>query len=57
MAPYQLAYLSFLAAIILYTNTVSIIKKVHKEEITTGNTIIGCVCLIIILVTIYTICD
>jgi len=37
------------AAVILYVNTVSILKKVKKEEKTIINTIIGSICSAIII--------
>ncbi|WP_157668746.1 hypothetical protein [Lachnoclostridium phytofermentans] len=50
------AYLGILAAIVLYINTVTIIKKVKKDEDTAVNTIFGCMCMCFILIAIFSIC-
>lgn len=50
------AYLAFIAAIILYINTITIIKKVKKDENTSAHTFSGCICIILILVSIFEIC-
>jgi bacteriorhodopsin len=52
--PYTFA--AIIAVVILYVNTVSILKKVRKEQETIINTIIGCVCLIVILISIFFVC-
>lgn len=48
-------YGSIIAGIVLYVNTVSILKKVKKEESTFYNTIVGCICTIVILTSIFVI--
>jgi len=47
---------SIVAVVVLYVNTVSILKKVKREEDTAVNTIVGSFCLIVILISIYGIC-
>lgn len=49
-------YASIIAVVILYVNTVSIIKRVQKEQDTAINTLIGCICSIVALVSIYAYC-
>ncbi len=48
-------YGSIVAAGVLYANTVTILKKVKKEEDTSGNTLIGSICIMFILMSIYAI--
>lgn len=49
-------YASIVAVAILYANTVSILKKVQKEQDTSINTIVGCICSIVILYSIFGLC-
>jgi len=48
-------YGSIVAAGVLYANTVTVLKKVKKEEDTSGNTLIGSICMMFILMSIYAI--
>ncbi|MCC5910183.1 MAG: hypothetical protein JJT76_07080 [Clostridiaceae bacterium] len=49
-------YASIIAVVILYVNTISVLKKVQKEEDTQNNAIIGSICLVVILVAVFEIC-
>ena len=49
-------YASLIAVVILYINTVSIMKKISKEKETAINTIVGCICLIVILASFFVVC-
>lgn len=49
--------IGIVAAIILYINTVSIIKKVKRDEETFDNTIVGSFCLAVIIVCIFVVCS
>ena len=52
MAP-KYFFVAIVAVIILYVNTITILKKVKKEEDTCRNTWIGSICLIVIFSSIY----
>lgn len=49
-------YASIIAAVILYANTVSVLKKVHQEQETVINTVVGSICLVVIIISIFVIC-
>lgn len=49
-------YAPIIAVVILYINTVSLLKKIKKEQNTSINTIIGCICLIVIIVSVLVLC-
>lgn len=49
-------YTPLIAVIILYINTVDVIKKASKDKNTAINTVIGCICSFIILLSIFEIC-
>ncbi|BCJ92520.1 hypothetical protein acsn021_00890 [Anaerocolumna cellulosilytica] len=49
-------YLSLISVIILYVNTVTLIKKLLKDQDITTNTVIGCVCSAAVVASILAIC-
>lgn len=49
-------YDSIIAVVILYVNTVYILKKVNEKQNTTANTVLGSICCIVILASIWAIC-
>lgn len=54
--PYLYVYASIVAVVILYVNTVFLLKNIKKDKDTLINTIIGSFCGIVILVSIFEIC-
>lgn len=46
-------FITLLAAIILYINTITTIKKIKEDESTIANTILGCICICFIIVAIF----
>lgn len=50
------ALIALISAVLLYINTITIIKKIKKDENTTLYTIFGCMCICFILASIFDIC-
>ena len=53
MQDMMLFYWAIIAGVILYINIVSILKKVKQDKDTIVNTLIGCLCIMVILVSIF----
>jgi hypothetical protein len=54
---YYYVYVAIIAVIILNYNFVCLLKKIKKEEDPILNTIIGCVCSVVILISIFQVCS